>query len=83
MSISADVYVAFKGPRRKLVKILADNFLVRIDPKHYRFLDFVEFTSRAMEIRTSNVRYGDPPSPWRVATPADARDVRRLGRSQA
>lgn len=42
MSISALVYVRYEGSRPGLVKVLADNFLVRIHSKHDWLLDFIE-----------------------------------------
>ncbi len=42
MSLSANVYVRYKGSRPALVKVLADNFHVRIHTKHYWLLDFIE-----------------------------------------
>ncbi len=42
VSLSANVFIRYKGTKPALVKILADNFLVRLHPKHDWLMDFIE-----------------------------------------
>ena len=43
MSISVDVFIKYKGTKKSLVNILAKDFLILIDQKHYWFLNYIEF----------------------------------------